>query len=96
MGDGRAVVYATQAIEKSTELLLIKVRRGEEKSSSSLAAEISLRGASYMVQLFEGEATSMSQKGRPKPAEKLKPSSENPKSARKMAARSMVKRPLTP
>lgn len=36
------------------------------------------------------------QKDRPKPAEKLKPSSENPKSARNRAARSMVTRPLTP
>ena len=36
------------------------------------------------------------QKARPKPAEKLSPSSEKPRSARKIAARSIVTRPLTP
>ena len=51
-------------------------------------------GAVHRDKLAAGPART--QKGSPKPAEKLNPSSENPKSARNSAARSTVARALTP
>ena len=60
-----------------------------EESFAIHAARLAGRGGNP-------DPTGTDQKASPKPAEKLKPSSENPKSARKSAARSTVARALTP